>query len=323
MRGRNKLEQTSERILATVKSNVSLSAFDAISGERLACVPVGTAGISKPHEIAITKDGSHAFVSLYGDKDYGLNAPDNRLAVVDLTRMKLAGHVDLGPYFGPHALMTDPDGMIWVTVEENCCVLVLDPATWEIEHTIHIGVPGHFLAGTSDGSTVYISAKEYPYICELDVNSKEMRAQIPLPVGAQAIRVSHDDQQLFVGHLNLPMLHVINRAARQVVETVPLTAVPGWPFATVDGLVVLVTTYDEDAERGFVDLLDANDLTRRTTVEVPGEPFHALPMHDGEHVLVALASGEIVKIHLDRAELVPGGFHANGEMPEMLLHLSG
>ena len=91
------MAQARERILATVKSNVSLSAFDATSGDRLACVPVGTARISKPHEIAITNDGNHAFVSLYGDKDYGPNAPDNRLAVVDLVRMKLVGHVDLGP----------------------------------------------------------------------------------------------------------------------------------------------------------------------------------------------------------------------------------
>ena len=317
------MAQTSERILATVKSNVSLSVFDAMSGEQLACVPVGTAGNSKPHEIAITNDGSHAYVSLYGDKDYGLNTPDNRLAVVDLTRMRLVGHVDLGLYFGPHALMTDPEGKIWVTVEANCCVLVLDPATWEVEHTIHLGVPGHFLAATSDGGTVYFSAKEYPFICEVDVNSKEMRAKIPLPVGAQAIRVSHDDQRLYVGHLNRPLLHVIDRAARQVVETVRLTAVPGWPFVTPDGSLVLVTTYDECADRGFVELLDVNDLTRRTAVDVPGEPFHALPMHDGEHVLVALASGEIVKVHLNRAELVPGGFHANGDMPEMLLHIPG
>lgn len=315
------MAQARETILATVKGNVSLSAFDATSGVRLACVPVGTPGISKPHEIAITNDGSHAFVSLYGDRDYGMNEPDNRLAVVDLIGMKLVGHVDLGLYFGPHALMTDPDGMIWVTVEANCCVLVLDPSTWRIEHTIHLGVPGHFLSATSDRSKVYFSAKEYPFVCEVDVNSKEMRTKIPLPVGAQAIRVSHDDQRLYVGHLNRPLLHVIDRATRQVVETVPLTAVPGWPFVVPDGSLVLVTTYDERAERGFVELLDAGDLTRRTTVDVPGEPFHALPMHDGEHALVALASGEIVKVHLDRAKLVPGGFHAGGEMPEMLLHL--
>ena len=42
---------------------------------------------------------------------------------------------------------------------------------------------------------------------------------------------------------------------------------------------------------------------------------------DGEHVLVALANGEIVKVHSGRPEFVFGGFHAGSEMPEMLLHL--
>ena len=69
-----------ELILGTVKENVSLSAFDAATGEIVAMVPVGVKDIAKPHEIAITRDGATAFVSLYGDRDYGPNKPDNRLA---------------------------------------------------------------------------------------------------------------------------------------------------------------------------------------------------------------------------------------------------
>lgn len=309
------------QILATVKGNVSLSAFDVLTGARTGHAVVGKKDISKPHELTLSKDKTQAFVSLYGDKDYGPNTPDNRLAVVDVKEMKLLGHVDLGLYLGPHALMTDNDGMIWVTVDGSRCVLVIDPVTWEIEQTIALDVPAHFLAATSDGETVYFSAKEYPVICEVDVRTKAVRARIPLPVGAQAIRVSHDDKRLFVGHLSRPLLHVVDCAARQVVETVPLRAVPGWPFVSRDGAYAIVTTYDEPADRGFVELLDAKDLTNRQVVEVPAEPFHALPMHDGEHVLVALANGEVTKIHLGRAEIVAGGFEVGGTMPEMLQYL--
>lgn len=310
-----------ERVLVTVKGSVSLSSFDVLTGERIGSALVGTADISKPHELTITKDGTCAFVSLYGDKDYGPNTPDNRLAVVDLNEMKLLGHVDLGLYLGPHALMTDLDGMIWVTVDGSRCVLIIDPDTWEIERTISLEVPAHFLAPTSDGLTVYFSAKEHPVICEVDVDTKEVRARIPLPVGGQAIRVSRDDRRLYVGHLSRPLLHVVDCASRQVVETVPLRAVPGWPFVSLDDAHVIVTTFDEPADRGFVELLDSNDLTRRAVIEVPAEPFHALPMRDGEHALVALANGEIIKIHLKRAEIVSGGFSAGGTMPEMLVYL--
>ena len=112
-------------IIATVKENVSLSVFDAASGEIVAAIPVHMKDISKPHEIAVTRDGTLAFVSLYGDKDYGSNTPDNRLGIVDLRDFSFAGHMDLGLYKGPHAMMTDRDGKIWVTVDPNRCVLII------------------------------------------------------------------------------------------------------------------------------------------------------------------------------------------------------
>ena len=70
-----------------------------------------------------------------------------------------------------------------------------------------------------------------------------------------------------------------------------------------------------------MELLNSGDLTRRRVIDVPAEPFHALPMRDGKHALVALANGDITKISLQKAALVPGGFPAGGTMPETLLHL--
>ena len=310
-----------ELIIATVKENVSLSAFDASTGEGIAVVPVGTKNVSKPHEIAVTLDGKRAFVSLYGDKDYGPNTPDNRLGVVDLDAMSCLGHVDLGLYAGPHAMVTDRDGKIWVTVDPNRCVLVIDPDSWEIERTIFLEVPGHFAAPSPDGRTIYFSAKEYPVVCEVDVASKTVRGRISVPVGGQAIRVSPDGKRLYVGDFHRPLLHVIDCASRGLIETVPLTGVPGWPFNSADGSLVIVTTYDEPADRGYVELLDSTDLSRRRVIDLPAEPFHALPLDDGIHALVALADGEIAKIDLQKAALVEGGFSAGGTMPETLLHL--
>ena len=86
----------------------------------------------------------------------------------------------------------------------------------------------------------------------------------------------------------------------------PLTGVPGWPFNSRDGDLVIVTTYDEPNDRGYVELLDSGDLTSRRVIDLPAEPFHALPMHDGEHALVALANGDIARISLQKAALVHG-----------------
>ena len=312
-----------ELIIATVKENVSLSIFDASAGERIGAVTVGEPDVAKPHEIALNREGTRAFVSIYGDKDYGPNTPDNRIAVVDLGARQLLGHIDLGLYRGPHAMMCDRDGKIWVTVEGNRCALVIDPESWEIERTIFLEVPGHFLAPSPDGATVYFSAKEYPVVCEVDVATKAVRARISLPVGGQALRVSPDGSKLYVGDFYRPLLHVIDCATRELVQTVPLTGVPGWPFNSPEGDMVVVTTYDEPADRGYVELLDSGDLNRRRVVDMPAEPFHALPIADGNHMLVAMANGDIARISLRDAAIVPGGFHAGGTMIETLLHLPG
>ena len=311
-----------ELIIATVKENVSLSVFDAASGEIVAAIPVGTKDISKPHEIAVTQDGRFAFVSLYGDKDYGPNTPDNRLGIVDLRDFSFAGHMDLGLYRGPHAMMTDRDGKIWVTIDPNRCVLIIDPDSREIERTIHLEVPGHFLAASPDGNTVYFSAKEYPVVVVVDVAAKQVTGRISVPVGGQAVRVSPDGAKLYVGDFHRPLLHVIDCDIHELLETVPLAGVPGWPFNSTDGKTVIVTTYDEPADRGYVELLDSANLSDRRVIEVPSEPFHALPLRDGKHALVALANGDIARIDLDSGTLVDGGFSAGGTMPETLLYLN-
>lgn len=312
---------TRELVIATVKENVSLSVFDAATGDIIAAVPVGTKDIAKPHEITVTADGNFAFVSLYGDKDYGPNTPDHRLGIVDLRDFSFAGHLDLGLYKGPHALITDRDGKIWATVDPHRCVLVIDPVSREIERTVHLGVPGHFLAPSPDGNTMYFSAKEYPEVVAVDIATKAITNRIPLPVGGQGLRVSPDGMRLYVGDLNRPLLHVIDCAQKEVISTVPLTGVPGWPFNSRDGSLVIVTTYDEPADRGYVELLDAADLTNRQVIEMPAEPFHALALRDGAHALVALANGEIAKIDLVAGTLVDGGFSCGGTMPETLLYL--
>jgi DNA-binding beta-propeller fold protein YncE len=309
-------------ILMTVKENVSLSAFDADTGACRAVVEVGTRQTSKPHELAVSADGTCAFVSLYGSADYGPNVPDNRIAVVDLTDMSLAGHIDLNLYKGPHALWIDPRGKLWATVDHNRCLLTIDPDSWEIEHTIWLQTPGHFLAATPDGRTLYVSAKEYPVITEVDIATRTIAAQIPVPVGAQAIRVSNDGKWLYVGDFHRPLLHVIDCAGRRVAASHALTGVPGWPFVSPDGKTLAVTTYDEPADRGYAELFDTANLDDRRVVDLPSEPFHVLFTDDSRHVYVAQGRGEVTKIDVAGAAIVEGGFSAGGSMPEAIVYWS-
>lgn len=307
-------------ILLTVKENVSLTALHAETGATVARIEVGTRNTSKPHEITLSRDGRQAFVSLYGSSDYGPNIPDNRIAVVDLTTMTLAGHIDLNLYKGPHALVTGADGKIWVTVDASRCVLVIDPDSWEIEHTLWLETPGHFFAVAPDGNTLYVSAKEFPVITEIDMAARQIVARIPVPVGAQAIRVSHDGSQLYVGDFYRPLLHVIDCKTRALSGTHKLAGVPGWPFVSPDGAHLAVTTYNEAEDEGFLELLDPADPGQRRSIPLPGEPFHVLFTDDSSHLYVVQADGVLPKINLASGKIVEGSFHAGGTMPEAMIY---
>jgi len=234
--------------------------------------------------------------------------------------MTLAGHIDLNLYKGPHALVTGTDGKIWVTVDGSRCVLVVDPDSWEIEHSLWLEMPGHFFAAAPDGNTLYVSAKEYPVITEIDMAARAIIARIPVPVGAQAIRVSHVGAQLFVGDFYRPLLHVIDCAARQVISSHSLAGVPGWPFLSPDGATLAVTTYNEADDQGFLELLDPSRPDERRSLQLPGEPFHVLFTDDSSHLFVVQADGMLPKVNINTAQIVEGGFNAGGTMPEAMIY---
>jgi DNA-binding beta-propeller fold protein YncE len=307
-------------LLATVRDSVSLIAFDLETGETAGIAKTGEEGISKPHEFAVTKDGRHAFTSIYGNRGYGTNdKPDKRLGVVNLETMTTEGYVDLDLYRAPHGMTTDRDGMIWVTAELNRCALLIDPDKRKIDRAVWMEAPVHFLAQSHDGERMYFSHKEVPFVSVVDIARRKVEMRIQMPIGSQSLWVSPDDKWLYVGDFNRPLLHVVDCEGEEIVKTVQLKAVPGWPYATPDGKYVVLDTYDEPNDNGYVEIFDAKDFSCIGVVEPGSEPFHAVASDDGKYVYVALADGRIPKIELATATIAEDKLKANGRGVEKLL----
>lgn len=307
-----------EKLLVSVKENASLSVIEPDTGKILSAVTVGVPGTEMPHEFALTADGSTALITLYGDADYGRNTPGNRIAVVNLRSMTCTHHIDLGLYRGPHSIVRDAAGLFWVTAEENACLIAIDLQVNDIVRTVWTEAPAHFLTVTGDGTTLYCAHKEYPFISKVDTANAEVAARMRLPVGSQALRLSPDERLLYVGDFHRPLLHVFDCDEGKLVETAPLTAVPGWPYPTPDGNYVVVTTFDEPADRGYVEILDAQDLSDANAVEVPGEPFHAHVARDAGQIHVALSTGQVLTIELATGDIIGEPISTGGVMPEMI-----
>ncbi|MEM9441218.1 MAG: hypothetical protein AAGA73_12280 [Pseudomonadota bacterium] len=306
-------------LLVTTKGDATLTAIDPHSGDIMSKAAAGDPNTAKPHELTLTRDGRLAVISLYGNADYGNNQPANQLSIVDLESMAEVRRLDLGLYRGPHGLITDNDGKIWVTVECNQSALVLNPESWNIEQTVWLQVGPHFLARSHHGERIYFSHKEIPFLSVVDARKRHVMGQIMLPRGAQAIQVSPDDRWLYAGDFCQPLLHRIDTESMTLEKTIGLTGVPGWPYPTPDGQFVIVTTYDEHNDVGYVEIADAASLTVLGRVKLNAEPFHAIAAGDGQHIYVALADGSIPKIDLERQAVVDHRLHVGAVMPEALL----
>ena len=310
--------QTRAILLATVKGNQSITFVDEATGEILAAPVVGTPK-AKPHEIILSDDGKRAFVSLYGDAGYPENTPNNEVAVLDVAKMELETIIDTDLYEGVHGLAKDHLGRVWVTAERNECILVVNPDTLKIEHTVHCETRCHFLFPSRDGKLIYSAHKEIPYIGVHDAQTCKMVDKIALDIGSQAIWHAPDKDLLYVGDFFRPLFHVVDTAAREVVKSVPLKGVPGWPYATPNGKHIVVSTYIEPEDRGFAEIFDAETLESVSIVELPAEPFHVLDGNDGRSVLIVVGDGRLVRMNIATGKLDELEYPLGGGMPEQVI----
>lgn len=309
-------------LLLTVKGNQTVAFFDEETGERLAAPVVGTPS-AKPHEIVLSADGARAFVALYGDAAYPENVPNNQIAVVDVKSMSLERIINTDLYCGPHGLARDGHGRIWATVERNDCVLVIDPESCEILRTVYAESHPHFLYPSPDGMTIYSGHKETPFLGVHSADELRMVDKIPLEIGSQAIWHAPDQDLLYVGDFMRPLFHVVDTKERKVVKSVPLTGIPGWPYATPDGRHIVVSTYLEAEDRGFAEIFDAGDYRPVSLVELPAEPFHILATPDCKAVLIVVGDGRVVRMSIETGELDELFYDAGAAMPEQVVRTTG
>jgi YVTN family beta-propeller protein len=91
-KGANRLKFTPDGKRVLVSSGPELVALDAGTRQVIKRIPIGHGSAG----VLVQPDGKRAFVAC---------SPDNYIAVIDLTELKVSGHLDVGG---------NPDGMTWV-----------------------------------------------------------------------------------------------------------------------------------------------------------------------------------------------------------------
>ncbi|HEV8132971.1 MAG TPA: ThuA domain-containing protein [Acidobacteriota bacterium] len=289
------------------KADGTVDLFNSSTGEKTASIETG----SHPHEVAVSPDGSTAFVTLYGNGVYGKNPePDNKLAVINLRSRTEESVIDLGSYKGPHGLAVGSSGMVWVTCENEKTVLVIDPKQKKITSAIPTGTTGtHWVVLLPNGSKAYTSNKETPYISVIDTSARKVIKEIPVPRGIEGIGVSPEGDRVYAGDFKDPVLWVIDTQKDKVIKNVALKNRPGRVRVTPDNRLIIISEYAP----GAIEVLDVATLTTQKLIPVGKAPMGITFSHSGKW-LFAANSGEntVSVINLQTLEVTHTATAGNG-----------
>jgi YVTN family beta-propeller protein len=297
-----------ERLLVLNKTENTLAVVDPAAMKVAGTVAVGRG----PHEVVVSADGRTAYVANYGDQQ-----PNNSLSIVDLAAMKETKRVDLGALVRPHGLAM-AGGKVYFTSEASRTVARYDPGADKVDWIAGTGQSAtHMLALSPDGKKIYTANIASDSVTVITIGPPAPNAIAQVAVGKQpeAIDISPDGREAWVGQNGDGGISIIDAATNQVKERLAVGELPIRLKFTPDGKRVLVS----DAKAGHVVVVDA--ATRKVVKRVPvdGVPLGLQMAPDGKRAYVARAQANRVDA-IDLEKLEVAGSVETGQGPDGLAY---
>jgi DNA-binding beta-propeller fold protein YncE len=297
-------------LIVTNKTPSTATIIDVGSGRTLATLPTGHG----PHEIVLSSDGRTAVVTDYGTGP----APGSTLTVIDVPGKRIAKTISLGEYRRPHGIVMLPgDSLVAVTVEANKAVLLVRLATGEIARVVSTGQSGSHMVGvTADGTRGWTGDIGSNTVSELDLVSGRSLRTIAVPAQPEAINVTPDGREVWVGSNATGRVSVVNAAT----GTVSAAAEGfGWPYRVLyspDTTLVLLPDLRKEELR-FVERVSRKELAR---LSLPGKGPQGITFApNGRYAFLSFSTGRAVAI-IDVAQRKVVGELAAGDTPDGVVY---
>jgi DNA-binding beta-propeller fold protein YncE len=297
-------------LVVTNKTPSTATIIDVGSGRTLATLPTGHG----PHEIVLSSDGRTAVVTDYGTGP----APGSTLTVIDVPGKRVARTISLGEYRRPHGIVMMPgDSLVAVTVEANKAVLLVRLATGEIARVVSTGQSGsHMIGVTADGTRGWTGDIGSNTVSELDLVSGRSLRTIAVPAQPEAINVTPDGKDVWVGSNATGLVSVVSAATGTV-----STAAEGfgWPYRVLyspDNQLVLLPDLRKEELR-FVERTSRKELAR---LSLPGKGPQGITFApNGRYAFLSFSTGSAVAI-IDVAQRKVVGELEAGETPDGVVY---
>ncbi|MGV3710744.1 MAG: YncE family protein [Gemmatimonas sp.] len=292
-------------LIVTNKTPSTATLIDMASGSVLATLPTGQG----PHEVVMSRDGSTAVVT-----DYGAGAGGSTLTVIDVPGKRVARTIALGAYRRPHGIVFMPgDSIVAVTSETNRFVLLVRIATGEIVKAIPTEQNGSHMVGiVRDGTRGWTGNIGSNTVSELDFLAGRSLRTIAVPAQPEAINVTPDGREVWVGSNATGKISVVDAASGNVTTVAEGF---GWPYRVLfspDNATVLMPDLRNEELR-FIDRSSRKELHRMPYKDAGPQGIIFTP--DGKYAIMSLSkNGRVAIIDVKARKQV--GHIMTGDTPD-------
>lgn len=247
----------------------------------------------QPHEVALSADGRHAYVSNY------VSGGGNTLSVIDLATRTKIKTIDIGELRGPHGI-AQHGGKIYFTAETSRSVASYDPVTDRVDWIGRTNqAVSHMLVLSPDGANVYTANIISATASIVPVGTAASRKNIPTVTRGEGIALSPDGKELWVGSVETGGIAIIDLESETRVATISVGQQAYRLAFTPNGRYVLAT---RGRALAIYDAVTREEIQR---VNVTGLAFGILPSPDSTVAYVAVADpDQVVKVDLSTFQVL-------------------
>jgi len=254
-----------ETLAVACKWSDCVAFYDATTGREQQSVPIG----HRPHEMALSRDSSLAFVTLYGTDFYYDDAEGGRaVAILDVANRRKVGEIELGRYRRPHGIeVGHRTGRLYVTCDRPAALLILDPERRSVEAAIALANPQalpHMVAVSRDERAAYVANCGDATVSVIDLEARKEIKTVSIGGVPMGMALTADGQRLFATNRTADGVAVIDTAAAKVTRIIEIRGQPVRAHLTPDERQLLVTLIDT----GELAVVDVRELavTRRLPI---------------------------------------------------------
>jgi len=259
------------------------------------------------HEVAVTPDGSMAFVA----------SPSEGISVIDVPAMKELRRVDTGALSAPHDVLF-AGGKLYFTAEGYKTIGRYDPAANKVEWMLGIGQDGtHLLVLAKDQQTMWVPNRGSNSISVIDGVAagppKFKTTAIPVPGKTpEGLDLSPDGRELWTVTRGDGGVSIIDTASRKVIQSfsLKLTDANRVKF-TPDGSKVIIL----DGGTGTLVVVDVASRKEIKRLKLGTSPEGILVPPTGGRAYVAVNGDNYVSV-IDLKTLAETGRIPTGRGPD-------